>query len=160
MAVRFHAESFISIYDRNDWSIAASPWRIKVGGFLIRAIPLFDRLGRITSPLLADTVNQMVQRCHCSSKDAHMLAQSRAQSEPSRVQPVIPPEDSNNTEEKAVGVGFDPTLETSPKPVFKTGAFSRSAIPPGRARFLKNIVDFTAFFGTFEHFYCSMVAPI
>ncbi len=30
----------------------------------------------------------------------------------------------------AEGVGFEPTNGTGPSPVFKTGAFNRSAIPP------------------------------
>ena len=31
---------------------------------------------------------------------------------------------------QAEGVGFEPTNGTGPSPVFKTGAFNRSAIPP------------------------------
>src|SRR5690606_19713601 len=34
-------------------------------------------------------------------------------------------------EAEAVGVGFEPTIGQSPIPVFKTGAISRSATPPG-----------------------------
>ncbi len=32
----------------------------------------------------------------------------------------------------AVGVGFEPTVGYQPTPVFKTGAFNRSATPPLR----------------------------
>ena len=32
---------------------------------------------------------------------------------------------------EAVGMGFEPMNGTSPLPVFKTGAFNRSATPPG-----------------------------
>jgi hypothetical protein len=34
-------------------------------------------------------------------------------------------------EKEAVGVGFEPTVNTRPTPVFKTGPFSRSGTPPG-----------------------------
>lgn len=36
----------------------------------------------------------------------------------------------HDLEREAVGVGFEPTNGMNPLPVFKTGAFSRSATPP------------------------------
>ena len=39
---------------------------------------------------------------------------------------------ANSPKKKAEGVGFEPTLGTSPSPVFKTGAINRSVIPPKR----------------------------
>ena len=36
----------------------------------------------------------------------------------------------HDMEGEAVGVGFEPTNEETPLPVFKTGAFNRSATPP------------------------------
>ncbi len=38
----------------------------------------------------------------------------------------------------AVGVGFEPTVGYQPTPVFKTGAFNRSATPPS---FKGRIID-------------------
>ena len=38
--------------------------------------------------------------------------------------------ESNQEASRAEGVGFEPTNGASPSPVFKTGAFNRSAIPP------------------------------
>ena len=42
---------------------------------------------------------------------------------------------------KAVGAGFEPAVTTRATPVFKTGAFNRSATPPGRVQ----PPDFTTF---------------